>query len=282
MTRLAPGAAALPAPRLPGVIRASWSRMAAELLQFRRSREELFFTLALPVGMLLLFGTIFRNDEIGVAGAEVSFAQYFAAGMIGSSIWWTCFHNAAVYVPLERDSGALRRLAGTPMPRAAYFAGKAAAALLITIVETAILITLGVVLYHLRMPDAGRWLTFSWVLLLGSAACLLFGFAVAGLIPAGRSASAVVSPFAIVFQFLSGVYFVYGDMPGWLQGIGGVFPLRWLTLGMRSVFLPEHFREVEPQHSWHQWLTLIVLASWCAGGAAISYVTFRWTPTREH
>ena len=270
-----------PPPALHGLVATSWNRTRTELLQFRRSPEAMFFTVAFPALMLLLFGTIFRNQQIGPPHANVSFAQYFFAGMIGSAIWWTSFTNIAVTVSLERDSGALKRLAGTPMPRSAYFIGKIMLTLIITIGECALLIVLGAVLYHVQLPRIDRWVTFGWVLLLGDAACTLFGLGVAGLVPSGRSASAVVSPFAIVLQFLSGVYVVYGDLAGWMQGLGSVFPLEWLTLGMRSVFLPSRFRTVEPQHSWLHGQAAIVLGVWCAVGLAVTLLTFRWTPTRE-
>jgi ABC-2 type transport system permease protein len=248
------------------------------VLQFRRTREALFFTLAFPPVMLLLFGTIFASQQIGEGSTNVSYGQYFTPGIIGAAIWVTCFQNLAITVPLERDSGALKRLAGSPMPRTAYFLGKIALVLLVTLAECALLIVLGVVIYHVPLPPASHWLTFAWVLLLGVASCTLFGLGLAGLIPNGRSASAIVTPFAIILQFLSGVYFVFGDLPGWLQTVGAIFPLKWITQGMRSVFLPAGFHQLEPQHSWHHVQAVLVLGAWCIGGLLVTVRTFRWTP----
>ena len=58
----------------------------------------------------------------------------------------------------------------------------------------------------------------------------------------GRTAAAVVAPIAIVIQFVSGVYFVFSELPPWLQAIGSLFPLRWLTLGLRSVIPSRQLR----------------------------------------
>jgi ABC-2 type transport system permease protein len=151
---------------------------------------------------------------------------------------------------------------------------------LLTVIECVLLIALGAAFYGLKLPPAGQWLTFGWVVVLGVASCTLMGLAVAGVIRHGRSASAVVTPFAIVMQFLSGVYFVYGDLPGWLQAVGAVFPLKWITQGMRSVFLPPSFRVVEPQHSWQHAQGALVLGAWCVVGLFVAVRTFRWTPTR--
>jgi ABC-2 type transport system permease protein len=263
----------------PSVALVCWRRFRAELLQFRRTREAVFFTVLFPPVMLMLFGAIFHSQTIAGPQVEVSFGQYFVAGMIGAAIWGGCFQNLAISVPLERDTGALKRLAGTPMPRSAYFIGKIGLVLLLSIVECTLLIALGAAFYGLRLPPADRWFTFGWVLVLGVASCTLMGLGVAGLIRHGRSASAVVTPFAIILQFLSGVYFVYGDLPGWLQGVGAVFPLKWITQGMRSVFLPDEFRFVEPHHSWQHPLGAAVLGAWCVAGLVVALRTFRWTPT---
>ena len=60
----------------------------------------------------------------------------------------------------------------------------------------------------------------------------------------------MVSPVVIVLQFISGVFFVYSELPSWMQDIAAVFPLKWLAQGMRSVFLPESFAAQEVGGSW--------------------------------
>jgi ABC-2 type transport system permease protein len=262
------------------LLRASWSRSRTELLQFRRSREDLFFTIAFPVLMLVLFGTIFHNSIIGPPRANVSFSQYFAAGMIGSAIWWTGFQNLAIGIARERDSGALKRLAISPIPKSAYFIGKTVLVVVVAAVECALLTVVGASLFRLHTPSTADWLNFSWLFALGVASCMLFGLATAGVIR-GAWGSTAVTPFAIIMQFLSGVYFVYGDLPGWLQSIGQLFPLKWLTQGMRSVYLPDRFHLAEPGGAWNHGSAALVLLAWCVGGLAVTLLTFRWTPARE-
>ncbi len=54
-----------------------------------------------------------------------------------------------------------------------------------------------------------------------------------------------MTPVVIVLQFISGVFFIYSELPGWMQTIGALFPLKWLAQGMRSVFLPSAFQTQE-------------------------------------
>ena len=265
----------------PSLGRASWRRFTIEVLQFRRSREAIFFTIAFPVVMLALFGTIFGGANLGPKSAGVTFAQYFIASMMAAGVWGSCFTNLAISVPSERDSGALKRLAGTPMPMTAYFAGKIGLVLLLSAVETVLLLAMGLAFYDLHLPPPEKLLTFGWVMTLGITSCTLLGLGVSGLVRNARTASAIVSPLAILLQFISGVYFVFDQLPGWLQGIASLFPLRWLALGLRSVFLPEAFAAQEPGGTWQTGTTAIVMAVWCVLGLAITKRTFTWMSERE-
>ena len=281
MTAQEPLTAAAKRRARPSVGLASWRRFTIEMLQFRRSREAVFFTIAFPLVMLALFGTIFGGESLGPESAGVTFAQYFIASMMAAGVWGSCFTNLAISVPTERDSGALKRLAGTPMPITAYFAGKIGLVLVLSIVETVLLLAMGLAFYDLHLPSPDKWLTFGWVMTLGITSCTLLGLAVSGLVRNARTASAIVTPIAILLQFISGVYFVFASLPGWLQNIASLFPLRWLALGLRSVFLPEPFAAQEPGGNWQTGTTAIVMVIWCVVGLAITKRTFTWMSERE-
>lgn len=80
---------------------------------------------------------------------------------------------------------------------------------------------------------------------------------------------------------ISGVYFDFGQLRGWLQDIASLFPLRWLALGLRSVFLPDTFAAAEPDGSWQTATIAIVMVIWCVVGLFITRRTFTWMSERE-
>jgi ABC-2 type transport system permease protein len=136
---------------------------------------------------------------------------------------------------------------------------------------------LGAAGFGIDLPsDATSWLTFAWVSLLGVTAGTLLGIAFSSVPRSGRSASAVVSPIVILLQFISGVFFVYSELPGWMQRIAEVFPLKWMAQGMRSVFLPESFQAEEVAGSWQHGTMAVVLAAWTVLGLVLCLRTFRW------
>jgi ABC-2 type transport system permease protein len=162
------------------------------------------------------------------------------------------------------------------MPRSAYFIGKVVQVVAVTMVIIGILLLIGVLFYDIELPSGSQWITFLWVSLLGSAACTLLGIAVSSLAKNGRSASAVVTPFALVLQFISGVFFVFSQLPEWMQTVASVFPLKWMGQGLRSVFLPEALAAQEPAGSWELGRVALMLIAWCVVGLALCVATFRW------
>jgi len=261
-----------PTTRLPALARVFRVRAGVELKEFFRQRESVVFTLMFPVILLVVFGAVLDYQ----IGQGVTFTQYFMAGVIAAGILGASLQNMAIGIATERSDGTLKHLAGTPMPKAAYFVGKIAQVVVVTLVTIVILLVVGVVLYGIDLPSGAQWLTFAWVAVLGSAACTLLGIAVSSLAKNGRSASATVTPFALVLQFISGVFFRFDQIPEWMQTIAAVFPLKWMAQGLRSVFLPDALAVQEPAGSWELGRVALVLLAWVVVGLLLCVRTFRW------
>jgi ABC-2 type transport system permease protein len=146
------------------------------------------------------------------------------------------------------------------------------------IIQTALLLLFGTLMFGLNLPTSPTlWWTFTWLVILGSACSTVLGIAFSVVPKSGRGASAVVSPIVIILQFFSGVFFVFTSLPTWMQQFAAVFPLKWLTQGMRSVFLPEDFATQEVAGSWEIGKTAIILVIWLVAGLIISIRTFKWS-----
>ena len=61
-----------------------------------------------------------------------------------------------------------------------------------------------------------------------------------------------------------------------MQYVAAIFPLKWLTQGMRSVFLPDTFATHEVAKSWETGRTFIILLAWLIAGVLIAARTFKW------
>lgn len=162
------------------------------------------------------------------------------------------------------------------MPAVSYFIGKIATVFLIYIVQVTLLITVGALLFDVHIPSGTQWLTFVWVSVLGLVCCTLLGIAFSAVPKSAKGAPAIVSPIVLVLQFTSGVFFLFSQLPTWMQQFASLFPLKWLAQGMRSVFLPEEAAALEVTGSWELGLVALVLGAWCVAGLVLALLFFKW------
>jgi ABC-2 type transport system permease protein len=256
----------------------SWARTVVELKQFFRLPDAVFFSFLLPVLFVVIFSSVFDEDIEGPPGVEpVPFPQYFAAGMIAAGIMATSFTSLATSIANEQHNGTLKRLGGTPLPKTAYFAGKVMLALITSGLQTAIILGIGTAFYDMSLPSDPALLgLFGAVFVLGVASCSMMGIAYTWLIRNASAAAAVVQPPYLVLQFISGVFFVYSDVPRFLQVVASLFPLKWMVQGLRQVFLPDWIAVDDYGGSWQTEWVIVVLIGWTVGSVLVAQRTFRW------
>ena len=197
--------------------------------------------------------------------------------MVASGCVNSGFQALAIGICFERDSGGLKRLSGTPMPRAAYFVGKFLLVLGVAVIaDHAAHRPSGCSSSGCRLPDAPAGSPSPGSRSSAAAVVALLGIAFSSVPRDADSAPALITPIVLVLQFISGVFFVYTQLPTWMQNIAAIFPLKWLTQGMRSVFLPNTFEAAEASGQWQLSWVAVVLLIWTAIGAVLCVRTFRW------
>lgn len=268
-------------PRLPGIWATGLAAIRLELRAYARTPDTVFFTFLFPVLMLGIFGMAFGSmGDVGErpdGTGGISMAAYYLPGMVAAGLFLTGVQNLAVDIAREKSEGSLRRFGGTPLSPVGYFIGKAGMVLVTSLLQLAVLLGFAVAVFRVELPaDAGAWLRFAWLFSLGMVTMTLLGIALSALPRSSRSATAVVLPIVLLLQFISGVYLQFSMLPDWLQNVAGLFPLKWLAQGMRSVFLPEHFAALEASGTWDTGLVALNLAGWLVAGLVLSLLTFRW------
>jgi ABC-2 type transport system permease protein len=163
------------------------------------------------------------------------------------------------------------------MPKSAYFVGKIGTVVVTFVAQVIILVAVGVLFYGISLPSTAlQWFTFAWASVLGLVSCTLLGIAFSVVPKTARGAAAVVTPIVIVLQFTSGVFFVFSQLPQWMQVFASLFPLKWLAQAMRSVFLPEYAAAGEVSGSWQLGYCALALGVWTILGAVLAITFFRW------
>ena len=141
--------------------------------------------------------------------------------MLAYGILSTSFINLGISIAADRDTGALRRLRGTPTTALSYFIGKIALVAIASLAEAVVLLSVGLLFFELRLPTTFfGWFTLSWVFLLGIVSCSLLGIFISNLASNAVAAAVVTNGPAVGLQFVSGTYVPLTVLPAWMLSAG--------------------------------------------------------------
>jgi len=248
------------------------SQARYQILLFVRSPVGMFFTLGLPVFMLVLFNSLFGEGTVETPAGSWSVQQFYTGGLAAFTAVSATYTNLVNVVPIRRDEGILKRWRSTPIPPGVYLAGWVLSAVMIAIVGVLLQLTLGVVAYDLTIEPAkvpAMIVTF----ILGVSTFAALGLAIAGLVPNADSAPAVANATILPLAFVSDVFIPLDDPPRWLEIVGGIFPLKPFVNAFQNTLNP---LVDAPGFSWSK---LAAVAAWGVGGALLATRTFTWEPS---
>ena len=236
-----------------------------EIKLFLREPIMAFFTLAFPLMMLFLFGSIYGNAPSrlfgGLGSVDVSVPGYAAMIIATSGLL-----SLNITMASQRELGILRRLRATPLRPQTILSAQVAVILLMTLVGMALLVAAGKSVYNMRLPDSP--LNVLAAFLISSLSFFAFGFVLAGLAGSARSAQIVGMVLFYPMLFLSGATIPREVLPATVQRFAQFLPLTHAVTLIRGMWFGDtwsmHFTEVG------------ILTGLLAMGVAVSAKTFRW------
>jgi ABC-2 type transport system permease protein len=237
-------------------------------LAFWRNPEAAFFTFALPLGVLLIFGATSVDETIpGRPGLDV--LTLFVPGILAFAVVVTAYGNLAATLALQRADGVLKRVRATPLSPTLYLGGH-----LLSILVTAVLISVstlalgGIVFGVLPRPEALPQLFL--VLALGISCFAALGIAISAAIRSADAAGAITNGTYLPLAMVSGMFSVTVQLPHVLDVIVSAFPLKALADGLRSAY--------DPSAVGFPLAEVAVLSVWAVLGVGLAGRFFRWEP----
>lgn len=242
------------------LLRTSW----IELKLFVRDPAAAFFTLVLPVLLLVLNGSTSGNERTADLGGA-GLIDVLIPGYIALVIATMCLTNLPSVLATYRERGVLRRLQATPVrPTTILFAQLVVQALVATL-GLAVLVVLGTTVFGLRAPQAPGGVAVAYTMsVLGFAA---FGFMLAAVLPTARSTSAIAFALYLPMIFVSGATWPREVLPSWAQRLGDMLPLTYVVEAIKEPWI----------HGTWSVTALALLAAMVLGGTILSARMFRWS-----
>ncbi len=242
-----------------------WKMTWMEAKLFLREPFGTFFTLAFPLMMLFLFGSIYGNEPSPLFGGrgtiDISLPSYTA--MI---IATTGLMSTTITIAMYREYGILRRLRTTPVSPLVILGAQVIVLFLMTAAGMMLLLLAGKLVYHVQFE--GNALSLLAGFTLASLSFFGIGFFLAGIVPTPRTAQIVGMVLLYPMIFLSGAGFPRELLPATIQKIATFLPLTYVVNLLRGLWFGE---------AWSQHVTdVAVLAVALVVGVLASSRLFRW------
>jgi ABC-2 type transport system permease protein len=255
-----PGVPAAPARRRSALARLT----VTELKLFLREPMLVFWTVAFPLLLLVIFGLIpsFKETHPGYQGLTV--LETYVPIIIVTMLALLSFFSLPVTLATYREQRILRRLQTTPAGPARVLTAQLAVTVSAAAVMVTAILVLGRLAFAVPFPEApGIWVV---VALLTAACTLSLGLLIAAIAPNPRVAAATGNILFFPLMFFSGLWLPIPSMPEMLQHISHATPLgaAW-----------ESFQAADLGH-WPPALALGTMAAYAVAFGLAAARMFRW------
>jgi len=173
---------------------------------------------------------------------------------------------AAIPLVAQREKQILKRLGATPLARSTLVGSNVFMRLLIAVVQTVIIVGIGVVLFGVSVLQP---LAVAALVVLGAVTFVSIGYVIASYARTEDSANTLASVVQFPLMFLSGIFFPIAFMPQWLQPVAALLPLTYLGDALRQTMVGG--AAYAPLY-----VDVLVLAGWLIVTFLISARYFRW------
>lgn len=211
-----------------------------------------------PPAVVPTFESVQTND--------LTFISYLVPSILGMSLMQTGVF-AAIPLVADRQKLILKRLQATPLRRWQLVGSNVLVRLVIAVVQTAIVVGVGSLLFGVEI--VGSWPLIAALIVLGSLAFIALGYVIASFAATEDAANGMTSAVQFPLMFLSGTFFPIEAMPDALQTVARALPLTYLGDGLRQVM-------VDGTPFAPLWVCFAFLGIWLAVCFGVAARFFKW------
>ena len=196
------------------------------------------------------------------------YIDFLIPGLVGMNLMNSGMWGMGFVLVDYRQRKLLKRYVATPMRRSDFLLALTSSRLILMVLELALLLGLGIWIFHMRV--VGSWLTILFLGVLGATA-----FAGLGLLTASRAqkietASGLMNLVMMPLWVFSGVFFSYERFPAALHPLIRALPLTALNDALRATILQGAPLAAQAGR-------LGVLLAWTVVSFVLALSWFRWT-----
>ena len=246
-----------------------WHQFRSDLVRFWRNPQSRYFTVLLPIVFLVIFASLFKGTTV-VDGQRIGITTFYVPGIMTLGIISAAFVNLTQAIVTQRENGEFKRLRGTPLPAAFVIASRAVVGVVVAVVMSALLLSIGRLAYNVRIPQS-TMLGLLVAVIVGAAAFACIAFAVSTQISSADAAAPATNLAVLPLYFISGVFVPEGQIPKFLRDVANVFPIHHLAQAVLRPITHTHGTGIAGTD-------LLIVAAWGVAALLIAARVFQWSP----
>ena len=177
----------------------------------------------------------FEQVPLGAAEEKFQYIDYLLPGLIGISVMSTCLFSIGFVLTSYRERGNLKRLQVTPLPKWVFVLAIIIQRYVIILSQAVLLVGIAIVVFHARLH--GNMLGGLAFLTLGMLTFISLGFLIGARVAKAETGAGIANVIFFPMMFLSGTFFPVDNLPGILQPLLKILPLKYLVEGLRRIFI---------------------------------------------
>ena len=245
------------------MLKVFWEMLKADLMIFSREPFGVFFSMAFPILLLLLFGSIFGGIDVGHG---FTFVDTYVSALFAMVIGNLSFMSLPITLAAYRELGIMKRLQASPMPIQLFLAVQVTIQCAIFFASALIVIAVAIPVFHIHF--SGNPISYLFMLLLSMFAFFGVGFALGGVVTSMRTSMALGSTLFFVLFFPSGAAIPREQFPPWLRHVTDYSPLSHVVDSLSGLWMGDPLR----LHA----LSALYLGVILALTVIVTARTFRW------
>jgi len=194
-----------------------------EFRLFLREKAAVFWGIAFPVVLLIIFGSIPAFHKPAKALGGLTYLQAYVPILIAIVVAMLALNWLPSVLAGYRERGILRRLATTPVGPARMLGAQLALQVVLTAANVIVILAVARLGYGVGLPRQAAG--FVLALILAVPALLAIGLVLSALAPNGRVAQTIGSLLFFPMMFFAGLWLPIAAMPASLRHISHFTPL---------------------------------------------------------
>jgi ABC-2 type transport system permease protein len=238
----------------------------ALLLMHLRNRTTLFWNLAFPVFLLVIYSQIFGAMDVG----GTNFMTWVVPGVLVFNILAFGLLSSGTLMVNMREKGVLRRLQASPIPAGQLVGSYLLVNVLIALLQSTIILVFAALVFRTPLTLGGALRALPMIVF-GILAFVALGQVISGLATTAGVAVAIGQILNFSQMFITDMIMPMDMMPEWIQKVAPYLPAYATVQLVRPPL-------VEGSFSPDLWSNLLLMVAYTAVAGLVAARLFRWAP----